>query len=1000
MDKRIGFITEDNCPSRFKDFKGYFVNLNNPNNPNNPYSPNYPRAEGRVPGYQNPLLGDPGRGEIARWYTVKTNILYSIVDQIIAQYVRDRNWYSTVRCREALWNMYRRIEWWVYQNTEPGDSEYQRALAFIKDCITQILDTGETSKIIYKHKFKDGLDNSFIYSGMWEIDQYGYLSGAYIFGETVEIGDETEIWSITKTITYPSDGLITFNYAVAGHVERFDLEMDGEVIWRHDSTELVDYTGFTFRDITLKVPKGVHEFKWNLIGEMGGSVVKIDEIIFTELYPERDKPEEVPKCPLPYNHHFASDYMNHFDGVSYERPTFSTVGGSKISDYLDMIRYVSSKENIEWQLVNSIDGSEGNEYIFKLPLERLPETLSSKMTFNWRIKKKGYVTFKYWVDGGNGSELLFYINNQLVGGPWTDTDGWQEARFNLSQSQTYKFDILVHKSVSKDLGTNAVYIKDIQVVEVTDYNAPPMPGDYSYDGEEAEAEYGKWLIYSHEGVLGTYYRGFPDGEEDMTREVEFEFYSECDGVFSFGYRLGTKEPDRETVEGIIFTEQHDLDERTVIWDGSLNGVGIPTISITPKYNDWKNTIPDDYSDLRENIIWTKDSDSIIYSVKIDGKWDGYKYLEAFGTLGILCPPKYVIETDFIENNESGTWHTAGGWSSEGKVATFQGEDDRSNYGHAIFRPHGDTSIVTIEIEEQLRNRDVLNIYSNGKLYRRLYPGFENIVINIPNYGGDLEFEVEEKPDDGESEIVFSGIVSFDGEYIPIEKETMFDNAGNEIDVEYSEEDGRGRRIIAYLEKGSLETSTSWYTNDAFYMTSDLLPGDELTVRIPNAKIPFVDYAKLESMIEEYKAGLDPVEPTILFYEDFNPYTNRDRFSYNEADWQVVNVFTFLNVTGTGDEVLAHDAIEGVARTVEFEINLDGIEFMNGGNYLKFEYGALFNEGDYVSVIARTSTGDQLLRILTQNSLRPDGIIVQGIPIPEDTTSLVFSYTYGGGEGFE
>src|SRR5690606_23745394 len=156
-----------------------------------------------------------------------------------------------------------------------------------------------------------------------------------------------------------------------------------------------------------------------------------------------------------------------------------------------MIRYVSSKENIEWELVDSVDGSGGNEYIFKLPLERLPETLSSKMTFNWRLKRKGYITFKYWIDGGNGSTLSFYINNQLVGGPWRDTEGWQEVRFNMSQSQTYKFDFLVHKEVSMELGTNAVYIKDIQVVEVTDYTDEPMPGDYFYEGEEAEAEYGK-----------------------------------------------------------------------------------------------------------------------------------------------------------------------------------------------------------------------------------------------------------------------------------------------------------------------------------------------------------------------------------------------------------------------------------------------------------------------------------------------------------------------------
>ena len=208
------------------------------------------------------------------------------------------------------------------------------------------------------------------------------------------------------------------------------------------------------------------------------------------------------------------------------------------------------------------------------------------MTFNWRLKRKGYITFKYWVDGGNGSELLLYINNQLVGGPWKDTNGWKVAKFNMSQSQTYKFDILVHKTISKDLGTNAVYIKDIEVVEVTDYTDEPMPGDYTYGGEEVEAEYGKWLIYSHRGALGTYYRGFPDGVEDSIREIELEFYSECDGVFGFGHRLGTEDPDRINVEGLVFSESHNLNEDSVIWDGKENGVGIPTISVKPTYGDW------------------------------------------------------------------------------------------------------------------------------------------------------------------------------------------------------------------------------------------------------------------------------------------------------------------------------------------------------------------------------------------------------------------------------
>lgn len=997
MDKRIGFITEENCSSNFDDLKGYFVNRDNPNYPGNPDSPNYPRAEGRVSGFQNPILGDPGRGEIARWHKVRIGALHTLVDQMIEQYTRDRRWYSDVRCREALWNMYRRLEWWVAQNIEPGNVDYQNALSFIRDCIVQILDTGEISRIMYRHNFKDGLDNSFEYNGGWTIDEYGYLTGLYFLGETAGWdGEEPEEWTITKVIEYPNPGLITFNYAVWGYVEIFVLEMDGEVIWSHDSTNLVDDSGFTFRDITLNVPAGIHEFKWRLVGEIGGTEVRLSEITFTELYPEIEKPEDIPKCPLPYNHHYSSDYMNYFTGVPYERPTFSTVGGSKVSDYLDMIRYVSSKENIEWELVDSVDGSGGNEYIFKLPLERLPETLSSKMTFNWRLKRKGYITFKYWIDGGNGSTLSFYINNQLVGGPWRDTDGWQEVRFNMSQAQTYKFDFLIHKEVSMELGTNAVYIKDIQVVEVTDYTDEPMPGDYFYEGEEAEAEYGKWLIYSNKGVLGSYYRGFPDDVEDTVRELELEFYSECDGVFSFAHRLGTEDPDRLVVEGLIFKEQYRLDESPVIWDGSENGVGLPTITVTPEYSTWKNTIPDGYSDIQESMIWTKDSDSLIYNIKIDGDWNGFKYLDAYGRMRIVCPPRYVVETDFLEAEESGEWiELTGGWGAGANIAVYTDHEMVGRYGYAIYRPHEDSSIISMEIDGVLRNRDVLNVYVDGRLYRRLYQEFDNLVMNIPNFGGDIKVEVAERPDDGRKELVFSGIVEFDGEFKPIEKETMYGDANARLEAIYTREDGRGRRMDAWIHRGSLETPTAWYTNTGVTFDINMLPYDEVVIKIPNNKIPFVDYARLETMLEEYKEGLEITDPIQTFYEDFNPFVHIDRIIYDSSVWEIVDIFEFLNIPNRGDNVIVHEATGG-PRTVQFEVNIEGIELLDGGNYLSFEYGALFHEGDYAEVYARTDDGDQLLRVLTSSTLNQNGYLVHGVEIPPNTKSLIFSYTYGGG----
>ena len=988
MDKKIGFITQNDGSSVFDSFKKYSVNLNNPNNFKFSDSPNYPRAKGRVYGYQNPILGDPGRGEIARWHRLRTNVVQSLVEQMIEQFTRDRGWYSTVRCREALWNMYRRLEWWVNQNVEPGNSDYQNALSFIKDCITQILDTGEKPKIIYQHKFKEGMDESFEYAGGWKIDEFGYLSGLYVIGDTVEWeeGSELEEWSVSKMVNYHSQGLITFNYAVAGYVEKFILKMDEDIIWQHDSTDVINDTGFTFRDITLSIPAGAHKFTWILVGEMGGSLVRLDEIIFTELFPETNKPEEIPKCPLPYNHHFASDYMNYFTGVPYERPTFSTVGGSKVSDYLDMIRYVSSMENIEWELIN-----EEGEYIFKLPLERLPETLSSKMVFNWRLKRKGYIAFKYWVDGGNGSSFLFYINNQLVGGPWRDTEGWQEVRFNMSQSQAYKFDFLVHKEVSKDLGTNAVYIKDIQVVEVTDYTDEPMPPDYAYDGEEAENEYGKWLIYSHRGALGSYYRGFPDGIEDMTREIELEFYSECDGVFGFAHKLGTEKPDRIYIDGLVFTEEHSLDEEPAIWDGNSNGVDIPTITVTPEYSGWSNLFPDGLPYVDGNALWTKNSSDIKYHVKIDGSWDkGIKSLIGSGEIGIICPPKYIAEERYMPSSLYGSWSTDGAWSSDEGVIEMSA-DSEEFYGSAVYEPNNkDISFVSINVTEKLLQGEKLNIYIDGYLYFSALSGFEDLFLNIPViYGNKIKFEVEkadELPED-EKEIVFAGFFEFNETALPIDRETMFEVAGESLEINRQYSDGRGREVEIELPTGGLDTKESWYTNSGFKINLALLPKDDVIIKIPNIKVPYVDMDKLKELVDSVMEDKEIGEPKRIFYEDFNPFNSQDLLSY-DSNWDITDIFKFLNIPSGGDDVIV---CKGDGNNHNIDIDLSGINYGDGYLSLNFEYGALFNEGNSLELLGLINGEFRKVAEFTESTLKADGYRVNGINLPKGIEGLRFVY---------
>ena len=178
---------------------------------------------------------------------------------------------------------------------------------------------------------------------------------------------------------------------------------------------------------------------------------------------------------------------------------------------------------------------------------------------------------------------------------------------------------------------------------------------------------------------------------------------------------------------------------------------------------------------------------------------GAKYLDAYGRVGVICPPKHVVETGYLENLNNGRWFVRGAWQSLGDEAILEEKEDIGNYGYAVFEPHEDTRIMSVEIDERMKNTEVLNIYSGGYLYRRLYPGFENIVINIPNFDGDLQFEVESDVVEDEKVPVFSGVLEFDGEFIPMEKETMYEKAGEFIDTYYEREDGRkGGYFLKYI----------------------------------------------------------------------------------------------------------------------------------------------------------------------------------------------------------
>lgn len=971
---KIGFISEGVCGSEVSNMQAIVVNKKHPNFPLDESSPNYPRVNGRLDGFQNPLLGDEGWGEISRWYKVDTGILYNLVDQIIAQYLRDRNWYSTVRCRESLWNMYRRINWWVEQTVGISDAEHSQALTFIRECIYKILDTGEDTKLISKHKFAGEYLEEFQYLGNWEIDRYGYLRG-----------EGTEFTSLITEIDYPSKGILNFSFSPENYVEDFVLYIDGVEVWRYNSGELKADL-YTFRDITISVPVGRHNFKWDL----GYGSVRFDEFEFIELKKSRESDENLPKCPPSYVNKFNSDYANFFDNIPYERPIFSTRGVAGVSEPLDILRFMSSKENIEWDLVNSLDEVGGSENILKLDLERLPETLSSKLTFNMRLKRKGYITFKYLMESGGGSRVSLYVNNRKATYDLEDVSDWRDVRINLSQSQTYKFDILIHKLFSSDIGLNAVYIKDIEVVEVTDSTDSPMPGDYTYAGQKLPE---KWLIYSHREALASYYRGFPDSEDDMVREFEFELYSECDGTFSFKHILGTEDPDRFFVDGVVFTEQFKLDDSLVVWDGRSNGVDIPSIYVKPTYGNWENKVTSNLSSFGDFIYWTKHDTKLNYNITTDQSWvRGLKWLNGEIEVSVICPPKYLIKSDYIKATNLGSWVIGNSWTNEGNKATHNSTTE-VDYGIAKYSSIGQVgSYMTINLTENLAVGERLNIKYGGVTMYSAVSGFSSDQITLfTDPQNKLEFEIiKPEPEDPVYGVAFVGKIDFDNG-------VMTDN--------------RGRDMVVSTWDGSI-FGDSLTTSSGFNMTVKLKAGEEVFLRIPNRLIPYVNRKEIDQQLEELVSNLELGEPETIFYEDFNApnvtsgvpiiqqgYLITDDGSVITSEggvitfmgewWTLESIFTFLGLSqAQGDGIIG---TRGQWAGMNFFIDLDSPLSTNGVHTMSFEYGARFNGGRLR--IAVGEDGEETIATFTEQSDKATGVHIKDVQIPANTSRIWFLYYY-------
>lgn len=571
-----------------------------PDNPNNPaylpQSPNAPRSETERHGDEkNPILGDPGFGQIGRWQTVQLDALENSIDQMIEQYLKDKSWYASVRCREALWNMYRRIEWWVEQQHPPDKTQYQRVLQMIKDCIHKILENAQK-------------------------------------------------------------------------------------------------------------PGGSHH---------GVSL---------------------PVCPAPYYHHFSGKYFNHFDAKVYEIPLFSMKKDVPFSNkFPDFFRYVSSTEEQEWVTVHSVGRNEqsGSEMILKLDLGLLQIGNSSKITFNWRVKRYGQIRFKYLVSAKRGNGMLFYINGQQVGGEWSENTSWQEAAFTLQPGQMYKFDWLMRKMRPEVWQNNGIYIKDIEVVEIVDTRKPPAPLDYDLDGEHVSEE-DNWVVRSPQSVAQTRFQGQFISDEYRKKTMKMNLENECDGLISFAYKMGVDEEPYPAQDYNLFFDD-EMSQR--IQRGESNhGSYVQSLHGA----EW--ILNGEYSE-------TKESRSTIEYEVVAGSDSS---VELKGVVELICPP-YELDHwkpyQFGKEIDSFQWQMSGSpqWLKAGNVLRLdepkegdmiaETEVNLKNEGWFIFN-----------YSHQLRVTEAFEVTVNGMLehYTTMQGYGEQIRVPLEAGSNIIQFYIRDR----------------------------------------------------------------------------------------------------------------------------------------------------------------------------------------------------------------------------------------------------------------
>ncbi|MGG4492753.1 hypothetical protein [Brevibacillus reuszeri] len=732
-----------------------------PNHPKHPESPNRPRAQDRYAGYQNPLLGDPGKGQIGRWQSVKVDSLEIVIDQMIEQFLRDKKWYAKVRCREALWNMYRRLEWWVNQQIDPQKNDYQRALLMVRDCIYKILKNTEQE-------------------------------------------------------------------------------------------------GGTHHDVSL------------------------------------------PVCPAPYYHHFSGYYLNHYDAIDKEVPTFDMRDLPLSDTFNGLFRYVSSTEDQEWQVVHSVGTNEmvGNENIMKLDVTSLKHGNSSKVTFQWRFKKQGFIRFKYLASTAPGDGLLFFINNNQVGGEWNQSSTWQEAKFFVKPGQTYKFDWFVRRMSDRRFGKNAVYIKDVECVEVVQSLDEQTPPDLDTIGPDAYDIPGwEWITLSDSSIISTFFTGINDNHP---RKVQRIMDAECSGVFSFQYEMGVEPPPSPEQSSLFFNDEFTSRSQS----GSTEH---GSTAVSQHQSQW--SLDGKSSSTQEDFA------SIVYNVAIGDDCT----VDFTGIIEMICPPREIDHYEERTTQISTPIHFSFSGENQWTWKTIDGLGDGIYIEDPIVSGRGDAIyIVNLEADgwmdfsyfTGLRDTESLRIIIND---------VEHLVVS----GDEWEENVRIPLEKGTNTIIFRILDSLTEK--PIEEE---------YPGTFSYGSSRGKHTTPM---GSyIDVEREWDTDR--YSSSTDEDGSENVYEIflnPGTTFEFSEELELKKIIDDSEPDLYET----VFSEDFNKQGNYAPGISVADNWEWEDIVTRYQGPGHGgDGVLKVENKNGTRN----RLYLDDV-YLDEPGYVKFEYGGSFSE---------------------------------------------------------